>query len=448
MDEVRKLALEVARCGNITHARKDAAHPCHEIVSVQKPDPATFHVPEAWAGAIDTARVLYISSNPSIGDIAEGQDPATEELYPKESDSDEFIQDFIVNRFNPDSGYADLNGSYRQVSGQPSTKKVSFWTNMRNRSIELLGHDAHPNESYAMTEVVHCKSKKDRMGVKAARSACSDLYLDRIIALSPARVLVVVGVQAGDALKTRWDLPQQFGIMKKEASGTASIVASEADSMVLREIAGRERTVVFLPHPNSQGTRKFFSDNYPENMLNLRRAAAPVAVIGTAAVVAATVAYGEYLSHGAYVCQPNRYFRPSTTHFAFYSDRQIQPHVAEIEEIFKDVVFTSEEAASWTASQDRSGQRLGVVIASFLAAGLREHGERYDVILLSQENEASTLQLTSPVINDLKNSQGRAVAFTQGQRYVDLEVLTGGISLTSKIARLSGWNEMHPDEDA
>lgn len=436
MSELRQLALEIARCGNVAEARNAGGHPCKKIVSVQSGGSGNVHVPEAWAGALDSARVLYISSNPAIGDVLEGEDQGTAELYPREADDDSFIEKFIVDRFTADPAYASKDGSFLQVNGLRSKKKVSFWVNIRNRSIELMGADADPAHSYAMTEVVHCKSRKDNMGVKEARTVCADLYLERIISHSPASVLVVVGAQARDALKSRWSLPGAFGAMTKATPELGSVVASETESIVQRTIAGVDRVVVFLPHPNSQGTKKTFADNYPNSLIDLQKAAAPRGSVGTAVVVAARVAYGEYLEHGAYVCQPNRRFRADTTHLSFYSEQQIQPHIAEIEAIYDDVSFTYAEAAQRAASEDEMERRLGLVIASFLNAGVREEGARHEVILLSQANDFATLELTAPVVNDLTNAEGRRIAFTQGHRYVDLEVLTGGISATSKIARL------------
>jgi hypothetical protein len=49
-----------------------------------------------------------------------------------------------------------------------------------------------------------------------------------------------------------------------------------------------------------------------------------------AVVVAARLAYPEYMESGVYICQPRRAFRSGLTHMAFYAEGAVQPHVPEI----------------------------------------------------------------------------------------------------------------------
>jgi hypothetical protein len=63
------------------------------------------------------------------------------------------------------------------------------------------------------------------------------------------------------------------------------------------------------------------------------------------AVVAARVAYPEYLRHHAYVCQPNRAFRQGLTHMGFYAESAIQPHFPRILRHVDVVPFTADGAA-------------------------------------------------------------------------------------------------------
>jgi uracil-DNA glycosylase len=82
-----------------------------------------------------------------------------------------------------------------------------------------------------MTEVVHCKSTGER-GVVAAARHCPDRYLDRTIAVAGARLLICFGKFAQGELLRRYGLP-----LERVLVGPA-------------EIAGKDRCVVFLPHPN------------------------------------------------------------------------------------------------------------------------------------------------------------------------------------------------------
>jgi hypothetical protein len=62
-------------------------------------------------------------------------------------------------------------------------------------------------------------------------------------------------------------------------------------------------------------------------------------------VVAAKVAWGEYLKYAAYVCQPDRSFREGLSHFGFYFKAHIQTDVPKIIDWTPNVVFTEEVAA-------------------------------------------------------------------------------------------------------
>ena len=54
---------------------------------------------------------------------------------------------------------------------------------------------ARPGEDFALSEVVHCKSKKEE-GVASALSTCSGRYLNELLSCSGALVIVLVGKKA------------------------------------------------------------------------------------------------------------------------------------------------------------------------------------------------------------------------------------------------------------
>lgn len=57
-------------------------------------------------------------------------------------------------------------------------------------------------------------------------------------------------------------------------------------------------------------------------------------------VVAAGIAHGEYLESSAYICQPDRFFRPGLTHLGFYAGGVVQPQIARIHAQESRVLFT------------------------------------------------------------------------------------------------------------
>lgn len=261
-DTIRSLALSVSRCPEIPRARTDSAHPCHQIVNLQPDDPNLFQVPEGWAGSLSEGRILFVSSNPSISEAGDTASGGSTELYPTASWDDERMADFIVDRFHPRRGTATAEGRFLRQDGTWSGR-VRFWTAIRNRATELLGRAAHPGIDYAMTEVVHCKSKK-QVGVFNAVSTCTERHLSRLLAASPAKVVVVIGTSARDYLVPRWDLPTGFGQV-------STVGRDENINLAHRTIGGKERTVTFLWHPAGGRGPKTFHGAYPTRLGELQK---------------------------------------------------------------------------------------------------------------------------------------------------------------------------------
>lgn len=229
----RDLAVAIARCAEIPCAEVDAAHPCHTIVSLQSPPR---QVPEAWAGAIETAKVLFLSSNPSI---SEPEDPAAAgsvEKFPRDDWTDDDIGSFMMGRFDqafPVPWVKDKH--FLREDGTYSKYGVAFWKSIQNRAAEILGPDADAAVDYAMTEVVHCKSKK-QIGVAEAVGRCAERWLDPVLTVCPAPVVVVVGSHAGVQARKLLGLPASFG-------------SADDRSIHTIVIGGRSRAVVYVPHP-------------------------------------------------------------------------------------------------------------------------------------------------------------------------------------------------------
>ena len=151
-------------------------------------------------------------------------------------------------------------------------------------------------------------------------------------------------------------------------------------------------------------------------------------------IVAARVAYGEYLEYSAYICQAERAFKAGLTHMGFYVRGAIQVHVPHIHRVEDHVSFTDEEAAARKGSQPED-ELIGQIIERTLAANTREPGQQYQIFLLSGPEDADTVQLTQAITNDTVSAKGRITAWVQGQRYTSLAKLTApGVHLTSDLA--------------
>ncbi len=183
--DTKELILDISNCDQIWKAREDKNHPCHTIVQYQyleKPE-KQFQHPEPWNGYIDRAEILFVGSNPSID---------FDEIYPDDNWSDNDISDFHNNRFSVENDYYQKNKN-----------KVKFWQCMRKIASWLLEKslsDDSLDDSICSTEIVHCKSKKEK-GVPEACQKCSDKWMIRILSCFKGTYIVVLGKTAEPRFK-------------------------------------------------------------------------------------------------------------------------------------------------------------------------------------------------------------------------------------------------------
>jgi len=151
-----------------------------------------------------------------------------------------------------------------------------------------------------------------------------------------------------------------------------------------------------------------------------------------AVVIPARNAWPEYQEFGAYVCQPNRPFR-RVGYLAFYHNNQIYDRVPQILETLESVVM----------KRGLPGE-LGKLVDSLLEHALpgtrrREEGKAYKVLFLSHPNAPETVCLPhGPIVNDLKSAGGVPTAFTQNQRYVELDALKKARRTSELVWRSGG----------
>ena|SRR5579862_2982698 len=236
MTSASGLLLRIARCENIKVCRAHAGAACHTIVALQPQIPEQFQVPEPWSGQIETAPILFLSSNPSISDLSDdGED------YPTWDWSDAQISDFFDNRFDGGRKSWIVDGiRARTRRGDLPKQWVRYWASVRQRASELLpDHAVRPGIDYCLSEVVHCKSE-DEVGVESAFPECTNRYLGPMLEAAAAIVIVCLGTYAGRAVRALTGSPESNRFV-----GPISL-------------CGRDRFACFLPHPNARGVSKGF----------------------------------------------------------------------------------------------------------------------------------------------------------------------------------------------
>lgn len=287
-----ELALSVARCPEVPLAAADPGHPCHKVVCFQDQYEGPFQVPEAWAGKLETAKVVFLSSNPSI---SAGEPDAKRtykhlpELYPTVEWGDALIANFMTNRFDAEPGWVNPNLQHlkagadgespseilrRVAEGEPVERgaRERYWSWIQKQTQKLVGEDTPWFERVAMTEVVHCKSK-DEVGVPEAAHFCSSKHMDRVLSGSPAGLIVVVGDPSRKAfLRAYPQIAQQFPLFGQDDKATGRV--DPRQSIVEMEVGGRLRLVCFLWHNSAFAPKiKDLATMYPDDFHRLQAAA-------------------------------------------------------------------------------------------------------------------------------------------------------------------------------
>jgi hypothetical protein len=261
-DSTDELLLEIARCPEAVRCLSGAEHPCRQIVLSQSLPEEAFLVPEPWSGALETAPILFVSSNPSNGAPPNPELPPVlppqprgldEGSYPRMHWPDADVIELFNHRFSGGRREWIKDGTRELRADGSYGRPVAFWGAVRARAEELLQRKPIPGVDYALTEVVHCKSQRE-YGVKGALTTCADRYLKRVLAASGARVIVVLGETARSAVEKELGLPRGVTV---------------SDPLELGE---QTRLVAFLPHPNAFKAKTFATVLANEELLLLQQA--------------------------------------------------------------------------------------------------------------------------------------------------------------------------------
>lgn len=230
------LPEDIVRCDEIARANGNPHHPCRKILSVQRDIAGSqnYQVPEPWRGDIHHAPLLFISSNPSIDLL----DDAPWSHVPT---------GVICNYYQqPQISAVFPRAQYRY--GVASRRPVSFWASVHQRAIELYGNNVNVRHGidYAITEVVHCKSKEE-FGVAEARELCSSKFLPDVLEYSLCVFIVSLGAHAeaaigalnpADGRERLWLAhPGSFGIVQRAKTVRGAIEMGHFTDAQLQQVS-------------------------------------------------------------------------------------------------------------------------------------------------------------------------------------------------------------------
>src|SRR5574344_2843407 len=120
-------------------------------------------------------------------------------------------------------------------------RSILHWSSIRKTVAKLYGRsvdDVIPGVDYAMTEIVHCKTTETFCKNKPY-SECTDRYLDKLVGVSGAKVILVVGGVASRIVRRRYHIAKDKNRIKKDV-----------------EINGRKFDFIFIADPSSLFPRK------------------------------------------------------------------------------------------------------------------------------------------------------------------------------------------------
>jgi len=207
----------------------DFDNPCSDIVLSQGVNEISdFQVPEPWNGDIANAPLLFLSSNPSISDVEE---------YPIWSSKFDVRFDFFTNRFGGGIKEWVIDGKRALAKDGSYISATGYWSEILNRAKEIIGHKVKPGIDFALTEIVHCKAQ-NMSGVESALDECEAKYLEHILEVAGAKVVVVIGETAGKQFRTKLNVDPEVSLIGP------------------MRVSGKDRILLFLAAPGSNKPRK------------------------------------------------------------------------------------------------------------------------------------------------------------------------------------------------
>ena len=241
----RHLAVEIMRCPILAECLGEGGYrlACYDV-AVGPGGPHQGHwVPDPWVGHLTEAPLLFVSSSTAGGWDAY-EDPSGLSV----DSTDDNILDWADGAFDSGQPFGIEEGVYPTNSQGKPGKAVRYWEWALARAEEVLRQPVRPGVGYALTEVVHCSSTGEQPVWSALRT-CVTLYLERVLAASPAQVVVLVGRVARSAFAEHLHLD----------------VADHLLGPV--HVAGRDRLLVSVRHPNSRGGVKSFQGQLTDAQL-------------------------------------------------------------------------------------------------------------------------------------------------------------------------------------
>ena len=242
--KMKELIRQIAYCENIEKTSTNCGETdCKKILTSQKSENNNYQLPQPWNGDIETSKILFISFNQSLN---------LDDYYPDNSWKKNDVYDFFVNRFSEKFIWVknqlyplEKNKQYRD-----SKHWIRYWAGVRNYAKFIFQFTPEPGIDYSLTEIVHCKSEGGN-GVNEAALECYNKHFDKILNLTSAKILIVVGKKTEEKIKSIYNFNSKVKLQ-------------------IQMINDIERIWVFIPHPYARG-KKNLGDIFTKKELSTIR---------------------------------------------------------------------------------------------------------------------------------------------------------------------------------
>ena len=243
----KNIAWEIINCG-----LQNAPNPnsvCNALYKSQQcTSIADFQIPEPWNGDIENAPILFVGLNPGFLDV---------ELYPKLGNpywtlaNGKFdpakVEDFFEHRFNSSYQYVQYPNRTKIVpEGYKVLRWRTFWAYVKSIADKILNtSNSNPGVDFAITEIVHCKSKD----ISCIHSNCYNICFNHFVKiLSIAQNLQYIVVLGRP---TRDRISNYFGISSASKNQWYNVNHNNKTIKIIfvDHNAARGASVGNIPHP-------------------------------------------------------------------------------------------------------------------------------------------------------------------------------------------------------
>ena len=237
----KTIAWEIINCG--LQNAPDPNCVCNALYNSQCTSKADFQIPEPWNGDIENAPKLFVGLNPGFLDV---------ELYPKLGNqywtlaNGEFdtakVEDFFEHRFNSSYKYVQYPNKTKIVpEDYKSLKGRTFWAYVKSIADKILNtSNSNPGVDFAITEIVHCKSKNIACIPAKCYEECLNKHFDNILSIAQnLKFKVIIGQPARERIS------KHFGIVSPDKYQWYNI-----------KIYNRSIQIIFVDHNAGGGSAK------------------------------------------------------------------------------------------------------------------------------------------------------------------------------------------------